>query len=49
MHVLVQLLEKFVRELASFLQAHDLWHVFDPRDELYTHEVRSSVVYFTHE
>ena len=47
MRVLVQLLEKFVTELASLLQAHGSWHTFDPRDELYAHEVRSSVVYFT--
>ena len=27
----------------EFPQAHDLWHAFDPPDELYTREVRSSV------
>ena len=28
-HVLVQLLEKFVSELASFSQVHELWHAFN--------------------
>ena len=36
-------------ELVIFPRAHDPWHAFDPRDELYTREVRSSVVYFTRE
>ena len=49
MRVLVQSFEKFVMELASFLRAHNPWHAFDPRDELYAHEVRSSVAYFTRE
>ena len=44
MCVLVQSLEKFVRELTSFSQVQNLWHAFDPCDELYVHEVRSSVV-----
>ena len=47
MRVLVQSLEKFGIELMSFPQAHDPWHVFDPRDELCAREVHSSVVYFT--
>ena len=47
--VLVQSLEKFVTELTSFPSAHDTWHAFGPRDELYASEVRSSVVYFTRE
>ena len=44
MCVLVQSLEKFVRELTSFSRAQNLWHAFDPCDELYVHKVRSSVV-----
>ena len=44
MRVLVQSLEKFVMELASFSRAQNLWHAFDPCDELYVHEVRSSVI-----
>ena len=46
-HVLVQLLEKFLTELAIFSRAHDLWHAFNPCDEPYACKVRSSVVYFT--
>ena len=49
MRVLVQSLEKFGAELASFPRAHDPWHAFNPRDELYAREVHSSVVYFTRE
>ena len=45
--VLVQLLEKFVTQLASFMQAHNLWHEFNARDEQYAREVRSGVIYFT--
>ena len=47
MRALVQSLEKFVMELASFSRVHDLWHVFDPHNELYAREVHSNVVYFT--
>ena len=49
MHILVQSLEKFVRQLASFSQAHDLWYAFDPHDELYASEMCYSVVNFTRE
>ena len=49
MRVLVQSFEKFATELASFPQAHDPWHAFDPCDELYSHEVHLSVAYFTRE
>ena len=45
--VLVQSLEKFATELASFPRAHNPWHAFDPHDELYVREVYLSVVYFT--
>ena len=45
--VLVQSLEKFLMELVSFSQVHNMWHAFDPHNELYTREVHSSVVYFT--
>ena len=49
MRVLVQSLEKFGVQIASFPRAHHPWHTFDPRDELYAREVHSSVVYFTRE
>ena len=42
--VLVQLLKKFITELASFLQAHDQWLGFNGYDKPYSHVVHSGEV-----
>ena len=44
---LVQLLKKFVMEITSFLQVHD--HSILVTSYVYTREVHSDEVYFTHE